>query len=469
MKLIERRILSRLMSSFVVRAILCLLMSVLLSQAADPDAIPLHLMVVSPGHFHAALLQKDQLPGVAETVHIYAPPGADLNAHVARIAAFNDRSTEPTHWISRIYAGPDYLERMLAERPGNIAIFSGRNAGKIGAIQRVLDAGIHVLGDKPWVIEAADLPKLETALETGRRRHVAAYDMMTQRFEVTNLIQRALVNDPAVFGDRVPGSPEDPAVSMESVHYLLKLVGGQPNVRPAWFFDIRQQGEGLTDVGTHLVDLVQWMLFPDRSVDYRKEIRVLAASRWPTALSLEEFRRVTGESQYPRYLETAVQHGRLEYFCNNSVIYTIGGVHTRLTIRWHFEAPAGTGDTELAVIRGSRSQIDVRQGAAEKFRPEVYIRPCRVTERPAVKAAIERRLRALADGFPGLELKDSGAEFLVLIPEKFRIAHEAHFMFVGRQFLKYVRDPAAMPDWEEPGMLAKYYVTTAGVELARSK
>ena len=42
------------------------------------------------------------------------------------------------------------------------------------------------------------------------------------------------------------------------------------NIRPAWFFDNDEQGEGLNDVGTHLVDLVQWTLFPEQAIDYRK-------------------------------------------------------------------------------------------------------------------------------------------------------------------------------------------------------
>jgi len=37
-------------------------------------------------------------------------------------------------------------------------------------------------------------------------------------------LQRALVQDEATFGTMIAGSPEDPGVSMESVHFLKKLV-----------------------------------------------------------------------------------------------------------------------------------------------------------------------------------------------------------------------------------------------------
>jgi hypothetical protein len=36
------------------------------------------------------------------------------------------------------------------------------------------------------------------------------------------------------------------------------------------------------------------------------------------------------------------------------------------------------------------------------------------------------------------------------------------------RFLEYVREPQSVPEWEKANMLAKYYITTAAVELARS-
>ena len=61
-----------------------------------------------------------------------------------------------------------------------------------------------------------------------------------------------------------PGSSEDPAVTKVSVHHFSKIVSGCPLQRPAWFFDVEQQGEGIVDVTTHLVDLVQWECFPEQ-------------------------------------------------------------------------------------------------------------------------------------------------------------------------------------------------------------
>ena len=40
----------------------------------------IRLMTLDPGHFHAALVQKQSAPGVASLVHVYAPLGPDLAA-----------------------------------------------------------------------------------------------------------------------------------------------------------------------------------------------------------------------------------------------------------------------------------------------------------------------------------------------------------------------------------------------------
>src|SRR5512140_2499871 len=99
--------------------------------AAEPAGDQVRLITLDPGHFHAALFQKEMLPGVSDTVHVYAPLGPDLSAHLDRIAQFNSRLENPTHWRLEIHTGPDSLERLLAEHPGNVVVLSGNNRGKI--------------------------------------------------------------------------------------------------------------------------------------------------------------------------------------------------------------------------------------------------------------------------------------------------------------------------------------------------
>jgi predicted dehydrogenase len=409
------------------------------------------LITLDPGHFHAALIQKEMYSGVSKRVAVYAPLGPDLIEHLNRVARFNLRQKNPTGWELEIHAAPDFLERMIEERAGNIVVLSGRNRGKIDLIRASLDGGFHVLADKPWIIRAEDLPALEEALATSSRRGLVAYDIMTERYEITSILQRELVNDAETFGETLPGSEREPGVYMESVHHLLKLVAGVPGLRPAWFFDIREEGEALADVGTHLVDLAQWTLFPERAIDYRRDIEMLGASRWPTTITGAQFRQVTG----------GPGEG-LDYYCNTRVSYALGGIHIKLDVLWRWEAPAGTGDTHLAVYRGSKSRIEIRQGKEEKYQPELYVYPHGAGARPA----LERKIGALTSQYPGIAVEDQGERMRVAIPEQYRVGHEAHFAQVTKQFFEYLKHPETFPAWENPNMLAKYYVTTKGVELA---
>ena len=78
--------------------------------------------------------------------------------------AFNRRAERPTAWELEVHTSPDYFERMLKERPGNVVVLSGRNGVKIDRILASVKGGLHVLADKPWILKSADLPKVEAAL-----------------------------------------------------------------------------------------------------------------------------------------------------------------------------------------------------------------------------------------------------------------------------------------------------------------
>jgi predicted dehydrogenase len=438
--------------------------------SATPAQAPadVRFMTLDPGHFHAALVQKEMYPGVSPQVAVYAPLGPDLIAHLNRVSTYNLRPASPTSWRLDVHTGADPLAEMLREKPGNVVVLSGRNAGKIDRVGASVEAGLHVLVDKPWILSSADLPKLTRALDTAEQKRLVAYDIMTERFEASNALQRALVMDPAVFGEIVPGTPAEPGVYVESVHHLMKVVSGAPNIRPTWFFDVSQQGEGFNDIGTHLVDLVQWTLSPDRAVDAKADITVLDAYRWPTMIPEADFRRVTATAAFPESLKPRVKDGALEYFCNTFVTYALRGVHVSLNVIWDWEAPAGGGDTHFAVYRGSKARVEARQTKGDGYKPEVYIVPNRAADAPAILAAAKARMAATATEWPGVGAEMKGAEIKITMPEALRVGHEAHFAQVTSRFLTYLRDRSKLPAWERPNMVAKYTVTTTGTELSRT-
>ena len=106
-------------------------------------------MTLAPGHFHAALVQKQMHPYIRKRAYVYAPLDADLVAHVDRVVGFNTRTDNPTAWELDVRAGGDYLARFLREQPGNVAIVSGRNRPKMDLLRAAVEASISVLADKP--------------------------------------------------------------------------------------------------------------------------------------------------------------------------------------------------------------------------------------------------------------------------------------------------------------------------------
>ncbi len=426
----------------------------------------IHLINLAPGHFHASLVQKTMYEGVDPVVHVYAPEGPELQDYLNRIEDYNTRAENPTSWEEQVYTGDDFLEKMLEDKAGNVMVVSGNNAKKTEYIQKAAEAGINVLADKPMVITPDKFPMLENAFKAANDQGVLIYDIMTERYEITTILQKALSEMPEVFGQLQTGTLEEPAITKESVHHFYKNVSGKPLIRPPWFFDVEQQGEGMVDVGTHLVDLVQWEAFPGVVLD-KSDVEILTARRWTTDLTREEFRKVTGLDSYPGYLNKYLDEDLLKVMSNGEINYRLKGVHAKISVIWNFEAPEGTGDTHYSIMRGTGCNLVIRQGDEEGYVPTLYIDANEGTD----MATFEMRLKEAVEGplsveFPGVTLKwIAEGRWMLEIPDRYRVGHEAHFGQVTEKYLEYLHS-GMLPDWEIPNMIVKYYTTTEGMKKA---
>ncbi len=426
----------------------------------------IRLITLDPGHFHAALLQKSMYGEIDSVVHVYAPDGSELDNHMKLVESYNTRAENPTAWKHEIYRGPDYLDKMFSDKAGNVVIISGNNKLKTNYISRSIDSGMNVLADKPLAIDQAGFRSLEESFIKAKEKKVLLYDIMTERFNIYYVLQRALSQDTAFFGQLEKGTKDNPAVIQESVHHFYKNVSGKPLVRPAWFFDVDQEGRGLVDITTHMVDLIQWVCFPDVVLDYKKDINMLSAREWTSPLSLAQFQKSTQKDQFPDYLQKDIKNGILNVMSNGEMNYAIKGVHARVGIIWNFEAPEGSGDTHFAKMRGTKANLLIKQGKEQGYKPVVYI------ELPVSAQNSEKQLQEaisrLEGNYPGLALKKSGNLWELIIPEKYKVPHEEHFAEVVKNYLTYLKG-AELPAWEIPNMLAKYYTTTRAAEMAKDK
>ena len=423
------------------------------------------LMTLDPGHFHAALIQKTSYQDIDSTVDVYAPDGPEVKDFLSKIQGYNNRAENPTNWTVNTHLSEDYLEKMITEKPGNVMVVSGKNSKKIDYVLAAVNAGLNVYADKPLVVNQEGFEKLQKVFEIAKEKNLLVYDIMTERFEVTTGIQKALSMKPEVFGMLLDGTPSEPSISKESVHHLSKIVSGKPLVRPAWFLDTNQQGEGIVDVTTHLVDLVQWEAFPGQIID-QSDIKIISCKRWTTSLAPDQFKKITGLANYPEYLEKDVKSDTLNIYCNGEINYTIKGKHAKVSVIWNYKAPEGTGDTHQSIMRGSRSDLIIKQGDAENYKPTLYV----VSKGGEnFESNLNNALESIQGEYPGIEAnKISDSKWKILIPEVLKIGHEAHFGQVTDNFLKYYKD-GQLPAWEVPNMITKYYTTTQAYKKAQKK
>ena len=427
---------------------------------------PIRLVVVDPGHFHAALVQKSTYEDVDSVVHVYASDGPDVNAYLSSIERYNSRDENPTNWNEQVYKGADFFQKAIAEKSGNLVILAGNNQKKTDFIKQSVDAGFNVLADKPMAINTEGFELLKQAFASAKEKNVLLYDIMTERYEITNALQRELAQSEAIFGELQKGTPKDPAVVKESVHHFYKFVSGQPLVRPQWFYDVEQQGEGIVDVTTHLVDMIQWAAFPETIIDYEKDVVIGEVKRYPTKVTLDQFKASTKAETFPDYLAKDVTDNVLNAYANGEINYTLKGVHSKAVVIWNYQAPEGTGDTHYSIMKGSKANLVIRQGKEQNFKPVLYIEP--VGNNPEYEAQLAEAFKAAQGKYEGIELKKIAKGWEVVIPQKYDTGHEAHFAQVAQKYMGFLKD-GKLPEWEVPNMLAKYYITTQALKKAKEQ
>lgn len=404
------------------------------------------LTFLEPGHFHGALTLRADHLAVAPEVFVYARAGPELDDFLALIERFNRRAERPTRWRPRVRLSADPLAQLLVERPGDVVVLAGRNGGKARVLRRLHAAGLHVLADKPWLVEPADLAEIRASLAGGP----IAREMMTGRRDAIGRLVKRLVDDAEIFGGFTTDRAAEPAIEQESVHHFEKRVDGAPLRRPWWFFDPRVQGGGAVDIPTHLVDQAQWLL--EGAGGPTDAPALLAARGWSTRVPLDVFTRITGADGVPPELRDAVEGAALRVFCNAELSYRLQGVTARAVTRWEVSTPSGGGDTSRLMLRGRAAEIRVEQSAATGFRRRV------VVEAHGDAAATARHLaRALAGGeWAGAKARAATpTSHEIDVPEALDAGHEAHFGELLDELLRWI-DTGHRPTALAAQTLAKY-------------
>jgi predicted dehydrogenase len=392
------------------------------------------LLFLDPGHFHAALTLRVPQARAADEIFVYAREGAELRDFLTLVERFNRRVPDPTRWRPVVTTSDDPLGRLIDERRGDVVVLAGRNGGKARTMRRLHDAGFHVLADKPWLVEPADLEDVRASLEGWP----LAAEIMTGRHDVAAGLVKKLVGTPALFG---AFREDGPAIEQESVHHLEKLVDGAPLRRPWWYFDVRVQGSGPVDITTHVVDQAQWLVDGDDA-----SLALLSARAWATPVPAETFQRITGEAAFPRELTPFVEGDTLSYRCNAELVYRIGRLTASASTRWNLSPSPGGGDAAHSVAHGTRADIRLEQNARTGHRRRVFVEPR--TDAADVTRALRETVALWQAELPGIDVAPAGpSTYEVTLPPSLDGGHETHFPRVLDEFLRLVderRWPAAL-------------------------
>lgn len=424
---------------------------------------------MNPGHFHAGLIHMHDYTQVDPVVYVYAPEGEEVQSYLSMIEQFNSRDTNPTNWQPEVYRGDDYLSRMLEEKPGNVMVVAGNNARKIEYIDSAISNGINVLSDKPMIIKPDQFPVLRQALQNADEQGLVVNDMMTERNEITSILQKELSRNSDLFGNIIEGSPEEPAITKESVHFFYKTVAGETLVRPPWFFDVDQQGESIVDVSTHLVDLIMWQVFPDEPIDYNSpndDVEVVNARVWDTDLTRSQFELITTHENFPEYLmQDVVDDTLFTMTANGEFVFKVRGVHGKVSVEWGFTNPEG-GDTHYSIMRGTLADLEVRQDIEQDFVATLYVVPGENADQDNFETTLATALEELQATYPGIGYVNSEFGYQITIPDELKETHEEHFTRVTERYLDALVN-GCIPEWERANLLTKYYLTTRAYELSR--
>jgi hypothetical protein len=201
----------------------------------------------------------------------------------------------------------------------------------------------------------------------------------------------------------------------------------------------------------------------DKPFDYQRDIELLSARQWPTEVPKDMFSRITGLSDFPSGLGERVNGAALHYLCNAALSYRIRGTPVQVESLWALAIPEGGGDTHRAVLRGSKAELTIDQGAATRFVTELTIRPTGMVEPYA--CALSDALASLRNEFPGLSFERAGDGYRIGIPTALRTTHEDQFAAVLEEFIARI-DSAEQTLNLGPDLITKYTLLAQARELS---
>ena len=413
------------------------------------DTAKVQLLFLQPAHFHAALILKYPNEELDSELLVFAESESSYSAFKELINQYNAEEVCSKLWKLTEFHGEHYLEKAFKNNQAQAVVLAGNNSRKIDFIEQAVSHHRAVFADKPLVIDVKGYNKLKKVFQ----KKGFVFDMMTERYAVKNQIIKHLVSD-LDFSGGIVIQDGKPSISFESTHHFIKNVAGKALLRPAKYYNVEEQGEGIVDVTAHFIDLAQWILSSEQSICIEEDIQEIRSEKWSTPINKNEFYLSTGLSDFPEYLDKYVNdQGVLEIYSNGKIEYLFKKYPISISVDWDIMDKEGHGDCLFAQFLTHSCLIEIKPDA--NHISSIYLTPTRAIG--DFEKKLERTLGSIQE-FTGLKIEKQADSFKIIIPKSLYLAHEDHFSKVLKQFLTYRKE--GLPDWEKTFMLTKYYLTT---------
>lgn len=191
----------------------------------DERYMKMRFGVVGSAHGHIFTFIRDMLASGGEFVGIF------------------DDGSENVHLISEQQKVPVFsdMDTLFAQKI-DIAGTSAINSQKIGIIEACARHGVHIMADKPIVVDESQLVRLERVINTST---IQVGLMLSLRFLPEVITLKRLIDDD-LLGRLI-------SVEIFNPHKL------NPETRPDWHFDKSRNGGIAIDLFPHSIDIFQWL------------------------------------------------------------------------------------------------------------------------------------------------------------------------------------------------------------------
>ena len=419
------------------------------------------LLVIDPQHFHAALILKANIPSLSNEIKLFAPDKLAAADYISLVREYNSCNGSATNWHIIPYYGVDFLEKAVLDKSADIVVLAGDNNRKITYMVESIKYNKAVFADKPLVINEKGYAQLQKLLNRNGRHTPIVYDIMTERFDIKNILVKLILSNKTLTGGFEPNAAF-PLIEFHSKHHFSKVVAGHQLIRPAMFFDINKQGEGIVDVTTHYIDLVQWMLADSTVIDIQRDLKLLKSQRWSTSISMADYEKITSLKEYaPTSNHILDADNNLRVFSNGMIHYSLFGVPISVCVQWDVNSNDGKGDQLRALFKTKKCTITIEPDSNGVS--SIFVKPkdtCKVFEEE-----LQRTLTS--NGYAKVTVQYVDNSYKLIIPYAMYLSHEDHFSKALQQFLDY-KEHGALPEWEKSFLLAKYYLTTQALKIAET-